>query len=196
MTMNIFFLFISPILAAQGMGDKHVIKMILETAQLLCTAYRYNNGQRPQIKKRKMERKEVDTESAKELIKQYSLYKMTHTFHPSAVWARESKGNFLWLLQHGEELVNEWKYRYGHPTTRKHKCESIFAFLRNTLDDIPFEKQELTIPPLCMPDEYKITTDDNSGWDNVINSYRNYYKHGKKDIAKWIKKPLRKPEFI
>lgn len=83
--MNIFYLSSDPVLAAQQQIDKHVVKMPLETAQLLCSAF--PQGVAP--------------------------YRRTHYNHPSAVWARASKANFEWLIKHGEALCEEYTYRYG-----------------------------------------------------------------------------------
>ena len=42
--MNIFYLDRDPVIAAQMMCDKHVVKMILESAQMLSTAHRVLDG--------------------------------------------------------------------------------------------------------------------------------------------------------
>lgn len=82
--MNIFVLDEDPVKAAEYQCDKHVIKMILETAQLLCAVY--EPGQAP--------------------------YKRTHYNHPCSVWVRQSYANFNWLQQHGAALCNEYTRRY------------------------------------------------------------------------------------
>jgi hypothetical protein len=78
--MNIFYLDKNPVIAAQMMCDKHVVKMILESAQMLSTAVRVQSGD----------------ETANEL----GLYKMAHKNHPSTIWARTSYFNFIWLYKH------------------------------------------------------------------------------------------------
>lgn len=82
--MNIFVLDTDPRLAAQAQCDRHVVKMTLETAQLLCSAF--DSGLAP--------------------------YKRTHHNHPCAVWARESASNFMWLAEHGLYLADEYEHRY------------------------------------------------------------------------------------
>ena len=72
--MNIFYLHENPQRCAEMHCDKHVVKMILETAQLLSTAHH-----------------EIDGEPSIE------CYKATHKNHPSAVWARENRSNYIWL---------------------------------------------------------------------------------------------------
>jgi hypothetical protein len=82
--MNIFILHPDPSLAAQMQCDKHLVKMVLETAQLLCSVY--PPGVAP--------------------------YKRTHYNHPCAKWARETQSNFRWLLKHGYALCGEYTRRY------------------------------------------------------------------------------------
>ena len=83
--MNIFILSRDPKIAAQMQCDKHVVKMILETAQLLCSPY--PPGSAP--------------------------YKRSHYNHPSSIWTRASKENYKWLINHGLHLCEEYSYRYG-----------------------------------------------------------------------------------
>jgi hypothetical protein len=94
--MNVFFLAKCPTKAAQMQCDKHVVKMILETAQLLSTAHH--------------------------LCGEGGPYKVTHQNHPSAVWARESVANYRWLYAHLEALSDEYTERYAkvHKTWREH----------------------------------------------------------------------------
>lgn len=83
--MNIFVLHESPIVAAQMQCDKHVVKMCLETAQLLCSVF--PPGVAP--------------------------YKRTHYNHPCGKWTRETYDNYQWLITHGLALCDEYTYRYG-----------------------------------------------------------------------------------
>ena len=93
--MNIFVLHRDCRIAAQMQCDKHVVKMTLETAQMLCTAINEMGGSAP--------------------------YGSTHKNHPCNVWARESIHNFLWLYGHGKALCDEYTYRYG----RVHKSQDV-----------------------------------------------------------------------
>lgn len=83
--MNIFVLDSDPAVAAQSVCDKHVNKMVVETAQLLCAAF--PQGAAP--------------------------YRRTHYNHPCAIWTRSSYANFVWLALHGLALADEFEYRYG-----------------------------------------------------------------------------------
>ena len=86
--MNIFYLSRDPHEAARRQCDRHVVKMILETAQLLSTAHN-----------------ELDGEQV--------AYKSTHKNHPSAVWARSSSQHYNWLYSLFRELGREYTHRYG-----------------------------------------------------------------------------------
>lgn len=98
--MNIFILSRNPKTAAISQVDSHVVKMPLETAQLLCTAVRFlvPESEWPEL-----------------------LYKPTHAKHPCSLWARECSGNFNWLKAHGIELCREYTHRF----LRRHKCQDI-----------------------------------------------------------------------
>jgi len=83
--MNIFYLNENPIIAAKMQCNKHVVKMTLETAQLLCSPF--PEGEAP--------------------------YKRSHYKHPASIWLRESRDNYRWLLMHGLALAKEYTERYG-----------------------------------------------------------------------------------
>lgn len=95
--MNIFISDPDPIVSAQNLDDKRVNKMLLESAQLLCTALRVHG--------------------APELAK----YGITHINHPSNVWARQTRENYAWLLSHMKGLADEYTFRTGktHKTYRE-----------------------------------------------------------------------------
>lgn len=85
--MNIFVVHKDPVIAAQMLCDRHVNKMILETAQMLsAVADRHNHP---------------------------TLYKVAFKKHPCTLWAGESKENWLWLIEHGLALRDEKIYRTG-----------------------------------------------------------------------------------
>ena len=94
--MNIFHLDNDPIKAAQMMLDKHVVKMIVEYAQLMSTAHRVLDGEHyygKTVNGRKIARWKHPT-----LDNQ--LYKASHVNHPSNIWLRESDDNYFWLYRH------------------------------------------------------------------------------------------------
>jgi len=156
--MNIFYLSDTPRLAAKDHCDKHIVKMILEYAQLLSTAHRVLDGD--------------------EWADKNKLYKATHKNHPSAVWARDNKINYLWLWELLSFCCEEYTKRYNkvHATQRK----GLMDTLREVPNNIIMGKATelvLTRPPQCMPDEYKC--------DDTIKAYRDYYLGEKISFAKW-----------
>lgn len=176
--MNIFALDSDPIKSAQMMVDKHVVKMILETAQLLSTAHRILDGTQ-YVDKTKTGRnvKRWRLPDARENI----MYSATHINHPSAVWCRASNNNYNWLYCHFLGLLSEYSYRYG----KIHKCQSMVESLKNP----PFNIRVFYKTPVtpAMPDQYKVPHDS-------VASYRNYYKHGKTHLHKWTKREV--PEWM
>ena len=124
--MNIFFLDYDVKKCAQYHVDKHVVKMILETAQLLCGVHWVAESE-------------------------YLIpYKLSHKNHPCSIWTRESLSNYLYLCELGLELCEEYTYRYG----KRHKSQDVIEWClvhRPNIKDIGF-----TEPAKAMPDEYKV----------------------------------------
>lgn len=106
--MNIFVLDIDPKVCASYHCDKHVVKMVLETAQILSSALHINGV----------------TEVP---------YKPTHLGHPCVKWAASSRQNFNWLLQLGFWLSTEYTTRYG----KVHKSEAVIMQCNQMRDNIP-----------------------------------------------------------
>ena len=120
--MNIFYLDRDPKTCASMHCDKHVVKMVLETAQLLCTT--------------------------QWLCGSPAQYKATHKNHPSAVWARENISNYRWLCKLGLELCYEYTHRYG----KIHKSQSIIEWCVNNEPTLPngvFSDPPLAMPDHC-----------------------------------------------
>jgi hypothetical protein len=163
--MNIFFLDQDPIIAAQSLHDVHLRKMILESAQLLCSAHHLLNSSLDRSK----------------------LYKLTHKNHPMSIWVRTSYGNYEWLIEYSNELINEFQFRFD----KSHKTSSVIKYLSTDCGQM-FSSKEYTDPPFCMPEKY-IGTD-------LIESYRDYYSGEKmkdkngKDISKYTRRTP--PEFL
>lgn len=169
--MNIFVLHRDPYKAASMMCDKHVVKMVVETAQLLSTAHRVLDGElvkRPSVSgKRMVKYYELDCYEA-----ELTYYKVAHINHPSAVWCRETSANYDWLYKHFVALCNEYHNRYG----RFHKTDlRLMQPLRNK--PLNIKKGPLTEFPQAMPDDCK--------QKDVVLAYRSYYNKYKSDFAKW-----------
>ena len=106
--MNIFVLDTDPQKAAICQLDKHVVKMPLESAQMLCSALIINGF--------------VGTP-----------YKLAHAKHPCTLWASQSRENFLWLVRHGLALSREYTSRYG----KRHKSQDVIEFCEKHQHIIP-----------------------------------------------------------
>lgn len=181
--MNIFFLHTDPCEAAILQADVHVVKMILETLQMICTALRL---------------------SYSPFIWPFELYKATHVNHPSTKWVRYSQSNYLWAMQHGIALCHEYTKRYG----KIHKCQYYYESLQRmpapffptiTLDSFDATKISFhSIPntssfiPIAIADDI---FDECSRFDNknnllAIETYKAYYFHKMKTLKrkmKWYK---------
>jgi len=174
--MNIFYLSDNPESAARQHCDKHIVKMVIEYAQLLSTAHRLLDGKEyidvtANNRKIKRWRMEDDREAI--------LYKASHINHPSAVWVRQSVWNYRWLHDLLTCCLDEYTFRYekNHVIRRSGLEEVLYFNPMNIPRNIKFSE-----PPLAMPDEYKIEK-------NSIQSYRNYYIDSKSRFAKWTKRP-------
>ena len=109
--MNVFYLHSDPQKCAEWAVDKHVVKMILEAAQLLCTAHRLLDGDE-YIDKTKTGRS-VKRWRLPDPSDDTFLYTATHVNHPCAVWCRESNNNYNWLWCYLYEHCCEYNHRYG-----------------------------------------------------------------------------------
>lgn len=186
--MNIFILDKDTQKCAEYHCNKHVVKMCVETAQLLCTT-RHILGDKTPI-----------------------YYKPTHKNHPVQKWLLKSSFNYWWTLALGFALCREYTYRYE----KKHKCEDILKECRDSyfnnkipnfttkldfdqLNYLVFPDLSLSLyervynlcsnPVLAMPNKYKIE-------NNAIQSYRNYYaldkfysidfRYKNRQIPQWV----------
>lgn len=156
--MNIFILDYDPIKAAQMQCDKHVVKMCLETAQLLCSIY--PNGQAP--------------------------YKRTHYNHPCSKWARESWANYYWLYKHGIALCNEYTFRYRK--THKCLDIMIWCWSNidfKLLDRV--DEYEPIAFPKCMPDDCKVNDVVQSYRNYYIKHKGHIATWTKRNVPDWFK---------
>ncbi len=96
--MNVFAVHRDPVRAARALCDRHVVKMTLETAQILCSAARARLGQP-------------------------APYRPTHAEHPCVIWAAARRANWEWLVRHGLALADEYARRFG----RVHRSRAVIA---------------------------------------------------------------------
>jgi len=136
--MNIFYLNECPKKAAQVQYNKHVVKMILESAQMLCTAHHhYGNGNNVP-------------------------YKKAHYNHPSTIWVRQNSIHYDWLYDHMIALGNEYTKRYGKTHLSITKCKDL-VYLPPGIPTVMFNQ-----PPQCMPNEYKDKCSIQAYWNYYI----------------------------
>ena len=154
--MNIFYLDESPVIAAKVQYNKHVVKMILESAQMLCTAHHVLGSN-------------VDIP-----------YKLSHKNHPSAIWVRENSIHYDWLYFHMQALGFEYTKRYGKEHMSITKCRHLHVHPEN----IPHEP--FMQPPQCMPDEYKDKCSIKAYWNYYIGEKHVVANINKEKIYKQI----------
>ena len=139
--MNIFFLNRDPKKAAVVQYNKHVVKMILESAQMLCTAHHhYAELNYPMV--------EVP-------------YKKAHYNHPSTIWCRQNSYQYMWLYKHMLALGEEYTKRYNKTHLTITKCKEVLKQLPLGIPVGTFKE-----PPQCMPDEYKVEGDSVTAYWN------------------------------
>lgn len=125
--MNIFYFSDNAWMCASQHADKHVVKMILEYAQLLSTAHHILDP---------------DTDHSK-------IYKRTHINHPCAVWVRQSSKHYRYVFDLLKACLFEYERRYG----KIHKTKSLINYLSGVPNNL--KDNGWVDPPQCMPDKYK-----------------------------------------
>ena len=106
--MNIFVLDADPVRAAQYQHDRHVVKMVLESAQILCTVAHIYGQTFP------------------------GQYKATHPRHPCVIWAGANATNTRWLCEHALALAEEYTFRYE----REHASELVIQAAKRALTGV------------------------------------------------------------
>ena len=182
--MNIFYVDKDPVKAAEMLVDKHVVKMILESAQMLCTAKRVLDGTEYTDKTkngRNIRRWRLDNSNEEAII-----YKAGWLGHPSTQWVLKSAYNYIWLYQHMMALNEEYKKRYNH--TKDHMCiQKLGQLLKTPPKNARIDVKGTDATP-AMPDECKVPGDS-------VASYRNYYIMKKQRFATW-KAPAKMPQWF
>ena len=155
--MNIFVLDRDVRKCAQYHNDKHVVKMILESAQLLCGVHHMVEENTDEVP-----------------------YRLSHKNHPCSIWARENISNYLWLCELGLELCKEYTHRYE----KRHKSQDVIEWCLINLPNIP--EEDFTEPPKAMPDEYKVNDVVQSYRNYYLGDKKYFSKWKKRDIPYWF----------
>ena len=166
--MNIFVTDPNPFTSAQCLPDKHIVKMPLETCQMLAIVasdkWGHNFGTLPKLDGTP-----------------YKTEKGAFRNHPCTVWAQS---NYTWLIMHGLALCKEYTYRYG----KTHSCYSTIAHCTHIF---PLQVSEPTTFTRAMPDEYKY--DDTI---DTFTAYKRYISSKPWASSNYLRKPDRKPNWI
>lgn len=177
--MNIFVVDRNPYIAAEQLPDKHIVKMPLETCQMLSIIFSkwyYDWGTIPK----------ADGTP-------YNTDKGAFRSHPCTIWAASAPENLAWMLAHGVALCNEYQYRYG----KRHSCKDTLGHaiklvtIKGKPDATKYDWQRVTEFTRAMPDDLK--------YDDTIDTpeaYRRYL-----NTKTWIKDNYlrahhRKPDWI
>jgi hypothetical protein len=171
--MNIFITNEDPVLAARDLCDKHVrSKMQIEGAIMLAHAFPQEVLDHPSTPKTKSGR---SRRSGKGYFK-----------HQCSIWARESKENFKWLVDHTLEQFSERMFRW--PSSAEHFTKDFIVWCSKNLHNTTIEKDSLT------PFAVAIGSDCNcrkviSNFDDLdtVEKYRSYIIYDK-DFAVWTKR--------
>jgi len=156
--MNIFVLDKDPVKAARMMYNSHVVKMVLEAAQLLSTAHRILDDEAPDI-----------------------LYKATHKNHPCSIWARQTSDNYMWLYSHFKALSDEYTHRYGKVHLSWSKLGKALASVPTNISD-----GQLTDFAQAMPDCYRDGNAVTAYRDYYRNEKINLFGYTNRQPPSWL----------
>lgn len=154
--MNIFILDWDVKKCAIYHNNKHCIKQLLESSQLLCGVHHV-----------------VGTQTD-------IPYRLSHKNHPCAIWARESLSNYLYLCELGLELCNEYTYRYG----KRHKSLEVIMWCISNKPNIP--DIGFTEPARAMPDEYKVKSVVQSYRNYYIGAKSGFANWKNREVPFWF----------
>lgn len=182
--MNLFVLDKHPVVAAQLQCNRHIVKMVVESAQMLSTAHRMLDGNEtrgPSKSGKTNSKKWIHPDSNLDQI----LYKAVHIHHPCTVWTMETNSNYNWHWVHFAALCDEFTYRYG-------KVHSTDALLREVLKSPPrnIPVGPLTSQPLAMKSNPECMNPN-----DVVGSYRAFYQTKQERFKmEWKHRPI--PEWF
>lgn len=145
--MNVYYLDSDPTEAAMALHNKHVVRISLVSAQIMCAAL-YIHGV-------------TDVPYKSERFANGVPGKFGGRVNPWVMWASKSLSNFLWLGMHGTAVAGEYTMEYG----KIHRSERVIDWAMTKIASIP--ENGFTEPPQCMPEKYKS--------DDPVMAYRNYY---------------------
>jgi hypothetical protein len=155
--MNIFILDRDVRKCAEYHNDKHVVKMILESAQLLCGVHHMVESNVNEVP-----------------------YRLSHKNHPCSIWVRQNISNYLWLCELGLELCKEYTYRYG----KRHKSQDVIEWCIENRPNIP--EEDFTEPPKAMPEQYKVDDVVQSYRNYYLGEKKSFCNWKKRSVPSWF----------
>jgi hypothetical protein len=111
--------------SAQSQDNYRVVKMILESCQILSTVLNEQGLEAP--------------------------YRSFNPKHPSCLWAAESSANFEALVRHCFALLEEYDKRFN----KDHKCEKVLEKIVDLYNPKRFPTSKPTTLRVAMPDSFK-----------------------------------------
>ena len=178
--MNRFRIEETPSACAKSHCDKHVVKMIVEEAQMLSTAHRILDGKLKLVQSTDSRGDPVFLKSGKPRMKKKwdlhegrgdkegdkVMYNAVHMAHPCTIWSSQSLGNYRWAYSLFEHLCEEYTHRYGKEhATQTRLLEPLARAPENISKVFKVGKMPIAMgaAPECIDEE------------DVIGSYRKFY---------------------
>jgi hypothetical protein len=170
--MNIFVTNEDPIIAAQDLCDKHVrSKMQIEGAIMLAHAFPQDLLDHPSTPKTKSGK---SRKSGKGYAK-----------HQCSIWARETRDNFMWLVEHTLEQFTERMYRW--PSSNEHFTKEFIVWCKENINNTTITKTGLTPFAVAINEECLCRKLPNFEKLPVVEKYRSYIANDK-PFAVWSKR--------
>lgn len=164
--MNIFAVDQNPTISAQSLVDRHVVKMILESSQMLCLAHACSKSSN---------------------LPSFIWKSTSWKNHPCSKWVCLSSSNYLWLAQHNQSLCNEYTFRYN----KIHKLEQC-GMVSWLLNNIPSSLTKKNITPFA---EATGNIHENDSVSTYKRYYLEHKQHlmvwTKREPPEWIKKVVK-----
>jgi len=181
--MNIFALDKCPVTAARLQCDRHVVKMVVESAQMLSTAHRMLDGVKEK-RSSKSGKRMVDFYTHPDAKMNDVLYKAVHFNHPCTVWTMEASANYMWHYRHFLALCYEYEHRYG-------KIHSTYTLLKDILQYTPKNIKMAVQTPFKLA----MKANPECVFEDAVKSYRAFYQT-KQDRFKMVWTNREMPEWF
>ena len=192
--MNIFVLHDDPVIAAQMQCDKHVPKMLVESAQMLSTAHRVLDGKlmkKPSKSGKTMQKYWCLYEGADDLEAELCYYAAVHVGHPCTKWTMESSANYRWHWEHMKALADEYTYRFSTEKEpyKTHKTQ------REVLWPLQSTPRNIPDGPLT-PFKLAMKSNPECMFQDPVKSYRAFYQTKQHRMPMLCNKGRDKPSWF